>query len=47
MVGKIAEVKALEILDSRGHPTVRVMVRLDNGLTALAAVPSGSFHRRK
>lgn len=40
MVGKIAEIKALEILDSRGHPTVRVMVRLDNGLTASASVPS-------
>ncbi len=42
MVGKIAEIKALEILDSRGHPTVRVMVRLDNGLMASASVPSGA-----
>ena len=47
MVGKIAEIKALEILDSRGHPTVRVMVRLDNGLTALAAVPSGELPQAK
>ena len=42
MVGKIAEIKALEILDSRGHPTVRVMVRLNNGLAASASVPSGA-----
>ncbi|MCK5241736.1 phosphopyruvate hydratase [bacterium] len=38
----IKEVKALEILDSRGNPTVRVMVTLENGITAKASVPSGA-----
>ena len=39
---KIAAVRALEILDSRGNPTVRVQVVLDNGITASASVPSGA-----
>ena len=39
---KIAAVRALEILDSRGNPTVRVHVVLDNGVTASASVPSGA-----
>ena len=42
MNGKIASVRALEILDSRGNPTVRVMAALDSGLTASASVPSGA-----
>jgi enolase len=42
MAAKIASVKALEILDSRGNPTVRVMVTLENGLEAKASVPSGA-----
>ena len=42
MNGKIAAVKALEILDSRGNPTVRVQVQLDSGVTAEASVPSGA-----
>jgi len=32
----------MEILDSRGNPTVRVHVTLDNGVTASASVPSGA-----
>ena len=39
---KIASVRALEILDSRGNPTVRVHVTLDDGVTASASVPSGA-----
>jgi enolase len=39
---KIAAVHALEILDSRGNPTVRVHVRLENGIIASASVPSGA-----
>jgi len=39
---KIASVRALEILDSRGNPTVRVHVTLDNDVTASASVPSGA-----
>jgi enolase len=42
MAPKIAAVKALEILDSRGNPTVRVMVTLDNGMMGKASVPSGA-----
>jgi enolase 1/2/3 len=39
---KIASVRGLEILDSRGTPTVRVQVTLASGLTASASVPSGA-----
>ena len=38
----IKEVKAREILDSRGNPTVEVEVKLDNGSNGRAAVPSGA-----
>ena len=38
----ITEVSALEILDSRGRPTVQVTVRLADGTTAVAGVPSGA-----
>ena len=39
---KIKKVQAMEILDSRGNPTVRVFVTLENGVTASASVPSGA-----
>jgi len=39
---KIQSITALEILDSRGNPTVMVNVALNNGLTASACVPSGA-----
>ncbi len=39
---KIASVHALEILDSRGNPTVRVRVGLDDGTVATSSVPSGA-----
>ncbi len=38
----IQQITALEILDSRGNPTVSVTVRLANGVEASAAVPSGA-----
>ena len=38
----IAEVRARQILDSRGNPTVEVEVALDSGATGRAAVPSGA-----
>lgn len=38
----IQSVRALEILDSRGNPTLEVFVTTDNGFTAKAAVPSGA-----
>lgn len=39
---RIVDVSALEILDSRGNPTLRVNVALDNGATGRAGVPSGA-----
>lgn len=39
---KIKDVKAREILDSRGNPTVEVDVILENGILGRAAVPSGA-----
>lgn len=41
-MSKISLVKAREILDSRGNPTVEVDVQLDNGVVGRAAVPSGA-----
>jgi len=38
----IASVHALEILDSRGNPTVRVFIELDNGIIESASMPSGA-----
>ena len=40
--GTIKDVSAWEILDSRGNPTVAVEVKLFDGTTATAAVPSGA-----
>jgi enolase len=39
---KISVIKASEILDSRGNPTLRAFVTLDNGVVASASVPSGA-----
>ena len=39
---KIKDIKAREILDSRGNPTVEVDVTLENGVMGRAAVPSGA-----
>ncbi len=39
---KIKSIKALEILDSRGNPTLRVFVTLDDGVAVSASVPSGA-----
>src|SRR4030095_4782545 len=44
---KIAQIKAREILDSRGNPTVEVDVILDNGVLGRAAVPSGASTGQK
>jgi enolase len=38
----IRSIDALEILDSRGNPTVRVNVHLDDGSIGTASVPSGA-----
>lgn len=39
---KIKKISALEILDSRGNPTVKATVVLDNNIFGSAAVPSGA-----
>ncbi|MGC9150197.1 MAG: phosphopyruvate hydratase [Microbacter sp.] len=39
---KIQKVKAIEILDSRGNPTVEVEIVLEDGSRARAMVPSGA-----
>lgn len=39
---QIKDVSGLEILDSRGNPTVRVRVTLNNGVSEYASVPSGA-----
>lgn len=39
---RIARIKAREILDSRGNPTVEADVILDNGMMGRASVPSGA-----
>ena len=41
-MAKIKAIKAREILDSRGNPTVEVDCILDNGILGRAAVPSGA-----
>lgn len=38
----ITDVGALEILDSRGRPTLQVTVTLAAGITGVAGVPSGA-----
>ena len=39
---KIVEISALEVLDSRGNPTVQAMVRLESGAVGEACAPSGA-----
>jgi len=39
---KISGIRAMEILDSRGNPTVRVYIELSDGTEAVASVPSGA-----
>mgnify|MGYP000486509585 CR=1 FL=1 len=39
---KIEKIKAMEILDSRGNPTIRTQVKLKGGAVGTASVPSGA-----
>ena len=39
---KIREIKGMQVLDSRGNPTVQVKVLLENGIEGKAIVPSGA-----
>ena len=38
----ISDIKARQILDSRGNPTVEADVTLENGVAGRASVPSGA-----
>lgn len=39
---KIDDVRAIEVLDSRGYPTVRAFIKLENGIEVSSSVPSGA-----
>nr|VFK67610.1 MAG: enolase [Candidatus Kentron sp. UNK]VFK72842.1 MAG: enolase [Candidatus Kentron sp. UNK] len=41
-MAKITDIKAREVIDSRGNPTVEADVILDSGIMGQAAVPSGA-----
>ena len=41
-MSKIVQVKAIQIFDSRGTPTISCKVILDNGMEEIAMVPSGA-----
>jgi len=41
-MSKIKSVDALEILDSRGNPTIQVSVTLESGAVGVAKIPSGA-----
>ena len=41
-MSKISEVKAIQVFDSRGIPTVSCKINLNNGISASSIVPSGA-----
>src|SRR5579859_6930409 len=41
-MSKIKKLEAMEILDSRGNPTIQVSVHLETGACGVAKVPSGA-----
>jgi enolase len=41
-MSNIKKLAALEILDSRGNPTIQVDLTLESGVTGVAKVPSGA-----
>ena len=42
MAARLSALRALQVLDSRGHPTVEAEALLENGLAASVQVPSGA-----
>ena len=42
MKDRIISIEAMEILDSRGNPTIRTRLSLENGVCGTASVPSGA-----
>ncbi len=41
-MNRIKDIQGIEILDSRGTPTIAVVVHLENGIQGMAMVPSGA-----
>lgn len=41
-MSKISNIEALEVIDSRGNPTVEAIITLENGIRSKAKVPSGA-----
>jgi enolase len=41
-MSKISNICALEVLDSRGNPTIEVILRTDDGIITKAKIPSGA-----
>ena len=41
-MAEIVDIRALEVLDSRGNPTVQAQVTLSGGITGSACAPSGA-----
>jgi enolase len=41
-MSKISQLDALEIIDSRGNPTIQVAATLDSGAVGIAKIPSGA-----
>jgi enolase len=41
-MSRISKLEALEILDSRGNPTIQVSVHLETGAVGTAKIPSGA-----
>ena len=46
-MSKIKSVKAREILDSRGCPTIEVEIRTEKGFIGVSSVPSGASTGKK
>jgi len=46
-MSRIKKVAALEILDSRGNPTIQVNLTLESGAHGVAKVPSGASTGRR
>ena len=39
---KITDINSIQVLDSRGTPTIRAFLTLDDKFTGIATVPSGA-----
>jgi enolase len=45
-MSKVSSLDAIEILDSRGNPTIQVTMRLESGVEGVAKVSSGASTRK-